>query len=197
VKTKIPARRIAEVPICFRNRVHGESKLTLKEQFRYLEHLSRLYDYVFPKWSPRAKFLVAAGCGVIACFGVLGLMDRLDLAPVLSIAGGLLAMILVTFVFFARYVNTQREFIVMRHPYWEFLYISMAEFMSGWVFAVCTQSNLWVQMGAGVVIMLLVRYTLRKVFLHDLRGIRGTPRVGSSVRVALASAANAKPAASA
>jgi hypothetical protein len=121
----------------------------------------------------------------------------MEMAPIVSIAGGLLAMILVTAAFFIRYVRTQREFTVMRHPYWEFLYISMAEFASGWVFATCTQSNLWVQMGAGVVIVLLVRYTLRKVFLHDLRGIRGTPRVGASVRVALASAGAAKPAASA
>jgi dolichol-phosphate mannosyltransferase len=198
VKTRIPANRVAEVPITFRNRIHGESKLTLREQFRYLEHLSRLYDYAFPKASPRAKFLIAAGCGVAACFGTLALMNRLELAPILSIAGGLLAMIAVTAAFFLRYASTQREFIVMKHPYWEFLYISMAEFITGWAFAICTQSNLWVQMGAGVTIVLLVRYTLRKVFLHDLRGIRGTPRLGASVRVTLAAnPLSPKPAASA
>ena len=198
VKTRVGAGRVAEVPICFKNRVHGESKLTMKEQFRYLEHLSRLYDYQFPKGSPRAKFLIAAGCGVAACFGAMGLMNRMELPPVVSIAGGLLGMILVTLVFFARYVRTQREFTVMKHPYWEFLYISMAEFIAGWAFAVCTQANLWVQMGTGVVMMLLVRYTLRKVFLHDLRGIRGTPKVGGNVRVVLASGVvGGKPAASA
>ncbi|HUO09055.1 MAG TPA: polyprenol monophosphomannose synthase [Phycisphaerae bacterium] len=198
VKTHIPPNRVAEVPITFRNRIHGESKLTMREQFRYLEHLSRLYDYAFPKASPRAKFLIAAGCGVAACFSTLALMNRLDLAPILSIAGGLLAMIAVAAVFFLRYVNTQREFIVMKHPYWEFLYISMAEFITGWAFAICTQAHLSVQMAAGVTVVLLVRYTLRKVFLHDLRGIRGTPRPGASVRIALATGPiSPKPAASA
>ncbi len=198
VKTHVAAERVAEVPICFKNRVHGESKLTVTEQFRYLEHLSRLYDYVYPKGSPRVKFLIASGCGVAACFGAMGVMNHLEMAPILSIAGGLLAMIAVTLVFFARYVHTQREFTVMKHPFWEFLYISMAEFIGGWAFAVCTRANVWVQMAAGVVMVLLVRYTLRKVFLHDLRGIRGTPKVGGSVRVALAGGAvGAKPAASA
>ncbi len=51
-KTRIAHTRVAEVPIVFRNRVHGESKLTMKEQFRYLEHLSRLYDYKYPKAAP-------------------------------------------------------------------------------------------------------------------------------------------------
>ena len=45
VKTHVPPHRVAEVPITFRNRIHGESKLTLGEQFHYLEHLSRLYEY--------------------------------------------------------------------------------------------------------------------------------------------------------
>ncbi|MGN6371007.1 MAG: polyprenol monophosphomannose synthase [Phycisphaerae bacterium] len=198
VKTHVAAGRVAEVPIVFRNRIHGESKLTVKEQFRYLEHLSRLYDYAYPKGSPRLKFLIAAGCGVAACFGAAGVLNGMEMPAIASIAGGLLAMIAVTFVFFARYVHTQREFTVMKHPYWEFLYISMGEFISGWAFAVCTQANLWVQMAAGVVMVLLVRYTLRKVFLHDLRGIRGTPKVGGSVRVVLASGPVApKPAASA
>jgi hypothetical protein len=83
-------------------------------------------------------------------------------------------------------VRTQHDFIVMKHPYSEFTYISMAEFVSGWAFAVSTHASLYVQMTVGLVILLLMRYTLRKVFLHDIRGIRGTPRAGGRVRLALA-----------
>ena len=40
------------MPIHFDTRAHGASKLSLKQQFRYLEHLSRLYDFSFPRLSP-------------------------------------------------------------------------------------------------------------------------------------------------
>ena len=57
---------------------------------------------------------------------------------------------------------------------------------TGWAFAVATKSNVYTQMAMGVVILLLVRYTLRKVFLHDLRGIRGTPTPRATLRLTLA-----------
>jgi hypothetical protein len=197
-KTHIKAHRVAEVPITFRNRLHGESKLTMKEQFRYLEHLSRLYDYKFPKASPRAKFLIAAGCGTVACFATLFGLNSLHLPQPVSIAGGVLAMILITLGFFARYVRTQRDFIIMAQPFTEFAYISLAEFVTGVTFAVATQSkSVYVQMTMGLIILLLVRYTLRKVFLHDLRGIRGTPTEKARVRIALAPSATRSSAASA
>ncbi len=175
-KTHIAPSRVLEVPITFRNRAHGHSKLTLKEQFRYLEHLSRLYDYKFPRGSARTKFLIAVGCGAVASFITLAAFDHARFAPIISIAAGLLAMIAVTLVFFLRYVRTQRDFIVMKYPFSEFTYISMAEFISGWAFAVATTANVYVQMAVGLTIAVLVRYTLRKVFLHDLRGIRGVAR---------------------
>lgn len=185
-KTHIHPTRVVEIPITFRNRVHGQSKLTMKEQFKYLEHLSRLYDFCYPKASPRAKFLIAAGCGTLGCFGVLAAINHPVVPQPLSIAGGLIAMILVTMAFFARYVRTQRAFLVMKNPYAEFGCISLAEFISGWAFAVSTQANVYAQTAMGLIILLLVRYTLRKVFLHDLRGIRGTPVPHATLRLTLA-----------
>jgi dolichol-phosphate mannosyltransferase len=192
----VPPERVAEVPITFRNRVHGESKLTMKEQFRYLEHLSRLYDYKFPKGSPRSKFLIAASCGAVACYGAAAILDVASFPAPVSIAAGLVAMILVTMAFFVRYVRTQKDFLLMKSPFTEFTCISMAEFIAGWGFAVATQASLYTQLAIGLMIVLLVRYTLRKIFLHDLRGIRGTPLEKSALRLTLAPSA-LKPAASA
>lgn len=42
---KAGCRRIHEVPIVFRNRAKGESKLSFKEQLNYLRHLGRLYAH--------------------------------------------------------------------------------------------------------------------------------------------------------
>ena len=48
----------------------------------------------------------------------------------------------------------------------------------GWVFAVATRSNLWVQMAMGLTILLLVRYTLRKGFCMICVGFAGRRRAG-------------------
>ena len=189
---KCHVNKVAEVPIVFRNRLHGESKLTMKEQFRYLEHLSRLYDYKYPKGAARSKFLIAGALGGLACLGALLLFDRAGCPFPASMAGGLAAMLLVTLVFFARYVHTQRDFILMRHPWWEFTYISMAEFLVGWTFAVATNSpSSLIRAAIGITVLVLVRYTLRKVFLHDIRGLRGTPKPAARVRIAFAAPATA------
>jgi dolichol-phosphate mannosyltransferase len=42
---KCGCRKVKEVPIHFQNRVHGQSKLSLREQINYLHHLFRLYAY--------------------------------------------------------------------------------------------------------------------------------------------------------
>jgi len=54
-------RHVAEVPIAFRDRTLGNSKLTLGQQWLYLRHLGRLYP---------AKY---AGLARIARFGLVGL----------------------------------------------------------------------------------------------------------------------------
>jgi glycosyltransferase involved in cell wall biosynthesis len=44
---KCGSRRVEEVPIHFADRVRGESKLNLREQIRYVQHLGRLLTYRF------------------------------------------------------------------------------------------------------------------------------------------------------
>jgi len=194
---KCHVQRVAEVPITFHHRRHGQSKLTLKEQLRYLEHLSRLYDYKYPKASPRVKFLVAAGAGAAACFAVAGTLNHWVNA-LLFLPAALLAMVLVTLAFFIRYVVAQRNFIQMRHPFSEFTYISLAELLTGWFFGLSTgdaQTHWAIKTSVAVGVVLVIRYTLRKFFLHDLRGIRGTPRPGASIRVTFAPRPQSNPAA--
>jgi dolichol-phosphate mannosyltransferase len=42
---KCGCRHVREIPIVFRDRRHGASKLNLREQINYLRHLGRLYAY--------------------------------------------------------------------------------------------------------------------------------------------------------
>ncbi len=47
---KCSCRRVVEIPIHFRNRRYGQSKLDLKVQWAYLRHLVHLYVYRLQEW---------------------------------------------------------------------------------------------------------------------------------------------------
>ncbi len=47
IMVKCAPKNIIEIPIDFQERIYGESKLSLKEQIKYLVHLKRLYQYKF------------------------------------------------------------------------------------------------------------------------------------------------------
>ena len=62
---KCRCQRVVEVPILFRDRLHGESKLTLREQLNYLRHLKRLYDFRYGIWAYLLQFCVVGLTGLI------------------------------------------------------------------------------------------------------------------------------------
>jgi putative flippase GtrA len=149
----------------------------MREQFRYLEHLSRLYDFCYPRLSPIAKFLIvtilgwAVGVGIYLVAIQLGM--RHVLAPVVAYCGA----ILVTAVFHRRYIRTQREFLITKHPWAEFVVIALAEIL------VCALVSIWathriadiapwelflMSFGAATA----TRYVLRKELMQDIRGLR-------------------------
>ena len=135
---KCRAKNVREVPIHFSTRTHGQSKLTATQQFKYLEHLSRLYDFYFPRGSPMLKFLIVVACGWLAAFGAYMTLMAHGVSWIAgpSIAYGL--AIAATAVFHFRYVRTQRDFLASRHPWRDFWIVSIAEWMR------CTLAAWWV-----------------------------------------------------
>jgi dolichol-phosphate mannosyltransferase len=81
---------VGEVPIHFADRVHGESKLTLKEQLKYIQHLRRLYLYRFANAMYLMQFLGVGAAGVVVNLAVLSLLKLLGLSDLVALAGGLL-----------------------------------------------------------------------------------------------------------
>ncbi len=67
-------QKVAEVPIHFSQRQHGESKLSLKEQLRYLQHLRRLFVHKFGNWAHFAQFAAVGFSGTIVNLAVLTLL---------------------------------------------------------------------------------------------------------------------------
>jgi dolichol-phosphate mannosyltransferase len=68
---KCDCRRVAEVPIHFVDRAHGESKLTLREQLLYIRHLRRLYTHRLGTWSHLVQFLAVGASGVLVNLALL------------------------------------------------------------------------------------------------------------------------------
>ncbi len=79
VLVKCDCRLVVEVPIHFETRHFGKSKLSLREQFKYLRHLRRLYIHRYGTWSHLAQFLVvgASGLGINLCMLTLLLHWRI------------------------------------------------------------------------------------------------------------------------
>jgi len=83
---KCRCRLVADIPIHFDNRRHGESKLTFSEQLRYLKHLRRLYIYKYGTWSHLAQFLLVGVSGLLVNILILTLLIRMEVAEKLAVA---------------------------------------------------------------------------------------------------------------
>jgi dolichol-phosphate mannosyltransferase len=174
---KCRVKKVREIPILFGLRERGQSKLSLKQQFRYLEHLSRLYDFTFPRAGPAIKFLIATAASWSVGLGAYALLERLGDGPIHAAALAYPPALLVTTLFHVRYVRTQRRFIPRPRPWLDFAVISTTE----WI--VCLATAVWTAARIGdasfaegflypFAAATAVRYVLRKEYLQDIRGLR-------------------------
>jgi len=65
IMLKCACSQVIEIPITFEDRQEGTSKLNGKERIRYLEHLSRLYDFRYPRLSSSLKYIITIGLGFL------------------------------------------------------------------------------------------------------------------------------------
>lgn len=100
---KCDIENVAEVPIHFADRIHGESKLTLKEQLKYIQHLRRLYLHKFANAMHLLQFLVVGASGVVVNMLVLAVLMALGVAPEFAIAGGIAVSVLTNFLLNRRF----------------------------------------------------------------------------------------------
>jgi dolichol-phosphate mannosyltransferase len=71
---KCRCSRVVDVPIHFDNRRFGESKLSFKEQLRYIQHLRRLYIYKYGTLSHLVQFLFVGVSGLAINLAALTLL---------------------------------------------------------------------------------------------------------------------------
>jgi dolichol-phosphate mannosyltransferase len=85
---KARCHNVREVPIQFRDRLHGESKLSLKEQVNYLRHLKRLYEFKLGRLADPLKFCIVGSTGLVVdlvTFSLLLAILPLSVARALAI----------------------------------------------------------------------------------------------------------------
>ncbi len=174
---KTKAKRVLEVPIHFSKRAAGESKLSLKEQFRYLEHLSRLYDFSYPRLSPMLKFLIVTTISWSVAAAYFVAMRAIGWGVPTSVVFSYGWVVAVTAVFHARYVRTQREFLLHPRPWVDFFLAGIGEWVACALVAWYLTRRAEVPHEFDVFFLsfaaaMLIRYILRKELLLDVRGLR-------------------------
>lgn len=100
---KCGCRHVAEVPIHFSNRAAGESKLTLKEQLRYIKHLRRLFVFRYPNWSYVLQFGFVGAVGTGVNLGMLTLLIALSAPSRVALAGGIAVSLYTNFLLNRRF----------------------------------------------------------------------------------------------
>lgn len=88
---------VAEVPVAFADRLYGESKLTFREQMKYIKHLRRLYLHKFSNAMYFLQFLVVGLSGAEVTLLVLTLLQALGAATSICLAGGIGASVITNF----------------------------------------------------------------------------------------------------
>lgn len=174
---KCQVQRVVEVPIHFAHRLRGASKLSLREQFRYLEHLSRLYDFTFPRLCPIVKFLIVTFCAWLVGLGGYLLLLAGGAHPSWAVTGAYPMGVLITALFHRRYIRAQRPFLLTPRPWMEFWAVAMLEWLT------CALVAWWMYLRVSPTLAIesfllpfaagtLVRYIARKELMLDIRGLR-------------------------
>jgi dolichol-phosphate mannosyltransferase len=153
---------VAEVPIAFVDRIHGESKLTLREQFRYLRHVRRLFIYRYGTWSEVMQFAVVGASGVLVNLSLVTALLPAGVGVPASIGIGIGASILSNFYLNRRFTFSQSKGGHMPTQFASYL--------------------LSVSFGA------LVNYGVALALLHAFRGL--APQLASLGGIAVATIAN-------
>jgi len=94
---------VAEIPIHFADRVHGESKLTLLEQLKYIKHIRRLYIHKFANAMSVLQFLAVGASGAVVNLTVLSLLLLLGLPDAACLAGGIAVSVVTNFLLNRRF----------------------------------------------------------------------------------------------
>lgn len=171
---KCGLENVAEIPIHFTNRVHGESKLTFKQQLLYLQHLRRLYIHRFKYFSAAAQFAVVGASGVLVNLTVLTCALWLGVRPALAVAAGIAVSVVSNFLLNRRFTFSYARTEDAWRQFAGFLAASaagMAVNYAGTMYVAARFEGLPLQLAAicGIAAGMLLNYTVNQFFVFRRR----------------------------
>ncbi len=98
ILVKCGCRDVREAPIHFSQRRRGKSKLSLREQLRYLQHLRRLAVHKYGDWAHFAQFAAVGFSGTVVNLTVLTVLVWAHAPLRLSIAVAILVSMFTNFL---------------------------------------------------------------------------------------------------
>jgi dolichol-phosphate mannosyltransferase len=116
---KCRCERVVEIPIHFEDRRFGESKLTLRQQLLYLQHLRRLYIFKYGVWSQLMQFLFVGGMGTIVNLVALTVLLKGGVGMRTAVAAAIFVSMCFNFV-----LNRRFSFSATRHRAWPRQFLS-------------------------------------------------------------------------
>jgi dolichol-phosphate mannosyltransferase len=115
---KCRCRQVLDIPIHFDNRRYGESKLSFREQLKYIQHLRRLYIFKYGTWSHLAQFLVVGFSGLLVNLAAITLLLHLPISKKNDVAIAIVLSIIWNFALnrrfsfsYARHQSIVRQFV--------------------------------------------------------------------------------------
>lgn len=113
---KCGCKRVGEIPIHFENRKFGESKLSLREQLKYLQHLRRLAIHKYGTWSHLTQFAAVGALGALANLALLTGFLRLGVPASWAVASAIGVTMVFNFVLNRRFsFSYARGGSIVRH----------------------------------------------------------------------------------
>jgi dolichol-phosphate mannosyltransferase len=103
---KCGCKKPLEIPIHFTDRQVGQSKLTLREQLKYIKHVRRLLIYRYGKGTALTQFFVVGTIGAIINLAVLTFALRLGLRASIAVALGIGVSFVTNFLLSRRFAFT-------------------------------------------------------------------------------------------
>src|SRR4051794_476032 len=100
---KCGLENVGEVPIDFTDRRFGQSKLSFKEQLRYIQHLRRLYVYKFAYLSSAVQFAAVGLSGVFVNLAIISLLVTLGVPEAPAVLAGIAVSVVTNFLLNRRF----------------------------------------------------------------------------------------------
>lgn len=137
IMVKCSPERITEVPIQFQKRLHGESKLSIKEQIKYLIHVKRLYEYKFKTLSEFIKFSLIGCSGMVVDLSFTYVAKDIWLLPFyIARAVGFIFALTSNFLLNRRFTFAKAQEGNVIRQYASFFIVSIFGFLINWSISV-------------------------------------------------------------